>query len=461
MKINILDIVKKLVKWDNKLEIYTQGYDNLYPERQERLISNSITAKMGADLMFQYIIGEGLGVSDSYKVNKTQNLIDFATDLTMSIVKQRGAFIHFDYNMNFEPVNPVIMPFDRCRIGKKDSKEYNGKILYKIDWTDQKESVVSYNVFSDNPKVIEKQIENAGGIEKYKGQILFINLDRHLTYPLSRVDAVANDCDSETQASVYRNQLLRKGFFGKQIVVTPPLIQNDLEPTYIDEHGNTVPNREWRQKEDEATQVKETIEQFIGAENAGGAMLMQLPDFEGSIDDVFKVIRIDSSMDDKMFEYTEGRVSTNILMAFNNLPEGLVKSPNNSLLGNSGESLRVLQDMYWKNCSKDRKIVERILTDILKKREDWNNGVIEFTPITGDNADASELDSKKLEAQASLKGSVGGVQGILAIQSSVSQGLTDYESAITILNEIFGLDDALARSILGTPEEGVITESNI
>jgi hypothetical protein len=55
-----------------------------------------------------------------------------------------------------------------------------------------------------------------------------------------------------------------------------------------------------------------------------------------------------------------------------------------------------------------------------------------------------------LESQATLKGSVGGVQALLQIQQSVSSGLTDVESAIVIISEIFSSE--LARQMLGTPK---------
>lgn len=60
------------------------------------------------------------------------------------------------------------------------------------------------------------------------------------------------------------------------------------------------------------------------------------------------------------------------------------------------------------------------------------------------------------EAKAKLKGSVGGVQGILEIQASVSQGITDYNAAIALLDEIFGFDEATAKRILGTPKKQTI-----
>jgi len=457
MKIDILEIIKNVVKWDDKLEIYTNGIDNMYPERVDRLKNNSITAKMASEMMIQYIIGGGLGNADNYKISDKQKLIDFATDVADDITNHRGVFIHFDYNLDFEPVNPKVLPFERCRIGKKDSNDYNGKIYYKINWLDKKETPIVFDVYNNEKVIVSNQVEKAGKIQKYKGQVLFINLDRNYVYPLSRIDAVLNDCDSEAQSSVYRNQLLRKGFFGKQIVVTPPLVTNDEPEDILNPQGQLVRNPKWMRKEDEGKQVKETIEKFIGAENAGGALLMQLPDFEGKIDDVFKVIKIDSTLDDKMFEYTENVTSKNILMAFNNLPVGLVKNPDSAMFGNSGESLKAMQEMYYKNCDKDRKIVETIINDIVQNQEMWQGGYIEFLPIISEEADINQADVKKLEAQAQLKGSVGGVQALLSIQQAVSQGLTDLESAVVIISEIYGISDELARKMLGTPKEVVQT----
>lgn len=55
------------------------------------------------------------------------------------------------------------------------------------------------------------------------------------------------------------------------------------------------------------------------------------------------------------------------------------------------------------------------------------------------------------EAQDMLRGSVGGVQGILSIQEKVSQGITEYDSAIAILKTIYGFTQEEAEAILGSP----------
>ena len=56
------------------------------------------------------------------------------------------------------------------------------------------------------------------------------------------------------------------------------------------------------------------------------------------------------------------------------------------------------------------------------------------------------------EAKANLKGSVGGVQGILEIQKSVSIGVTDYDAALSILELIYGIGMDDGKRILGEPK---------
>jgi hypothetical protein len=381
MKVTVFEIVKRLVTWDKKLEIYQNGADNLYPERIDRLINNSVTAKMASEMMVQYVLGKGFGEADNFKINDSQKLIDFAINVADSLVRQRGIAIHFDYNLNFEPINPKVLDFTKVRLGLKDSKQYNGKILFKNDWSNNKEDAVVFDVFNKSDKIVQAQIEKAGTIEKYKGQVMYINLDSRYYYPLSRIDAVINDCDSESQAAIYKNMILRKGFFGKQIIMTPPLISNDEPEMVLNDLGELVRNREFARRQAEADEVKKTIESFIGSENAGGALMIESPDFINGIDTIFKIQKIDSTLDDKVFEYTENSVSKNILMAFNNIPVALVKSPDSAMFGNSGESITEAKKMYWENTSKERNKLETIINDIVQNLPDWQGQYLFVQPL--------------------------------------------------------------------------------
>ena len=73
---------------------------------------------------------------------------------------------------------------------------------------------------------------------------------------------------------------------------------------------------------------------------------------------------------------------------------------------------------------------------------------------------SSSADDKRLEAQAALKGTVGGVQGILEIQRSVSTGITEREAAVVLLEQIYGFTREQAESMIGNPKpvEQIATE---
>ena len=78
-----------------------------------------------------------------------------------------------------------------------------------------------------------------------------------------------------------------------------------------------------------------------------------------------------------------------------------------------------------------------------------------------DTTDIVSGDSETLKAQAALRGSVGGVQGVLGIQQSVSDGLTDFDSAITILMEIYGFTRSVSEALLGKPDETAELNSHV
>jgi len=61
-------------------------------------------------------------------------------------------------------------------------------------------------------------------------------------------------------------------------------------------------------------------------------------------------------------------------------------------------------------------------------------------------------EEARKKSQAELKGSVGGVTALLEVQKSVSEGTTDLEAAVEIIKEIFGIEETIARKMLGTPK---------
>ena len=84
--------------------------------------------------------------------------------------------------------------------------------------------------------------------------------------------------------------------------------------------------------------------------------------------------------------------------------------------------------------------------------------------ISGESTPTDKIEEPidiELEAKARLKGTVGGVNGILEIQRAVSAGTADYQSAISMLDLIYGFSNDEAKRILGTPKKIKQTEAAI
>lgn len=378
MKTLLIEVWKRLTPWNKSADVYANDTDNAYPERMDRLINNSVTAKSAATIMVQYLIGKGYGTDvDTLIINKEQNLklIDFADDVADDLVKQRGVFIHVNWNALYQISDFSVIPFEWCRVGKTDSNDYSGKIAVCKEWLKPKKADIQLiDVFNPRKKVIDAQVEKAGGWEHYKGQILFVNMDTKLLYPLSRIDAVAEDCDSEAQASVYKNRLLRKGFFGNTLVVTRPLVGDGLEP------GSTA----LLDAESERERFQQAIKDSLGAQNTGGVLCLEM-DFAGEkLEDAILIKQIESKIDDKLFNYTETSVRENILVAFNNLPAGLIKTNEASLFGNSGEAIREMKRTYWENTTKERCLLTALINDLLERSQDYSTLKIEPLKLIND-----------------------------------------------------------------------------
>jgi hypothetical protein len=378
MRTLLIDVWKRLTPWSKSADVYANDTDNAYPERMDRLINNSVTAKSAAAIMVQYLIGKGYGTdADNLMINKEKNLklIDFADDVADDLVKQRGVFIHINWNALYQISNCSVVPYEWCRIGKKDSNDYAGKVAISKEWLKPKRSEIELvDIYNPRKAVIDVQVEKAGGWEHYKGQILFINMDTKLIYPLSRIDSVSEDCDSEAQASIYKNKLLRKGFFGNTLVVTRPLVGEGLEP------GSTA----LTEAESERERFQQAIKDSLGAQNTGGVLCLEM-DFAGEkLDDAILIKQIESKIDDKLFNYTETSVRENILVAFNNLPAGLIKTNEASLFGNSGEAIREMKRTYWENTTKERSLLTAVINQLLQRSQDYASLIVEPLKLIDD-----------------------------------------------------------------------------
>ena len=384
----LIELFKRPVQYDKTLKIYLNGFNNEYPERIERLTNNSVTAKQCSNMLSQFLAGKGWGkVHNAFMVNKDLSLLEFTHKLSQSIARQRGYYVHLNYNLNREFTSIDVLPFVQCRIGKKDDEQYNGKIAISKDWQkpdDKDNKPILIDVFNSNKEVIEAQFEEYGE-DGYKGQVLFKNMDYNTDYPYATIDAVQEDCDSEMQASIYKNRGLRKGFFGKTLVITPPMTGAKPEQNA----GETIVAK-FNEQVNERQKFRDAIKDFIGAENNSGILHIEMEyDSDEGIDKVILFKNIEANIDDKLFAYTETSVSNNIRFAHNNIPSILVREEGGKMFGSSGESIREAKLFYFDQTTMERMMLIKTITDLMGNFAGFK-GELKYEPLIEAEKDKKE-----------------------------------------------------------------------
>lgn len=352
----LLELWNRVIKVDVKENVYLNGENNLYPNEIERVVLNSPTARRASNMLAKFIAGSGITLRDGSTdmlVNRRKGL--YLTDIIKrsaeDIAVQDGAFIRVGYVFNdqtneLEPRPIEVLNYTRCRISKEDDDDNPGKIIYK-DFEEKKsmfrkgakqkwfypfnpdQNVVLAQMQNDTPdKPIDEQIKN------YRGQVMYLNLTPKFTYASSKFESVYNDCDTEYRMSLYSNAITREGFLGKVAVLTQGL------------------------DDEQAKQVDEDLQMWLGAENASHLFRLDLENAD-DLDKVLKIITVESQYDDDQFVNLDKRIRRNILGAANNIPEQMVNSTEGAMFGSSGDAYRELKEFYSEQTEGERRALER------------------------------------------------------------------------------------------------------
>lgn len=358
-KSTFIKLFGKLIKYDRNLKIFKNGVDNNYAELVEDAIDNSVTATRCAELVADCISGQGFGDELNNLIvheEKETTLLQFAQDIAESFSRQKGVYIHCNFDGNFKIKDMDVQSFVDCRVGKKDDDSHNGKILVCSDWTDKNVSKKAreVDVYNYKENVIKSQVNKAGSIDKYNGQMFYFKFGKYI-YPLSPIHPALNDAESEAEASVYKHTSLKKGFFGKTLVVTKPLVDDMLEDSDPDTYNQQMSERD---------QFKKTIKQFMGASNADGVLHIEMEFESDDLEKEFVVKQIESNIDDKLFAHTEDSVANNICVAFR-VPQILVRPKDSSLFASSGELITQAKIFLQEQTVNERMILEQIVNKLM------------------------------------------------------------------------------------------------
>lgn len=197
---------------------------------------------------------------------------------------------------------------------------------------------------------------------------------------------------------------------------------------------------------------KQINKKYKGSANAGKIILT----YSLNAENVPQITPIELNDSDERFDLLRGVVQQKILTGHRVTSPMIfgVKTPGQ--LGGRSEIIDAY-DLYLKTVitPKQRKI-EEVFNKLLIANEIQDELLIEkyniYAPVNEEEGASGADVDKEAEARAQLRGSFGGVQGILQIQSSVSQGLTTRPSAIALLELIYGLTPEESARIVGDPQ---------
>lgn len=313
--------------------------DNAYPTRIERIIDGSVTAKASAAMLKRFIIGDGFQnaqlndiIVGKDRFGRDTTLYQILGTVAHSVSYFHGFYLRLQYNGDFKVTGMRKEKFKHCRFGETDTQDVAGKIVVYDNWDKQKKSRLirdkwnRVDVYNTNHNAIEAQIAAAGGFDKWKGQIFFWFADDEYVYPVSPVDPVIYDADTEKQISMFKNGELRRGFFMKYII-----------------HHTAFANP----KDGEDFQTK--IAKMMGGGHEYSSLVLEGKfDAEGKLiaGENIAVEKIEQNVNDKLFDAYEKSTINQIRKAFYAIPQILIDYEDGKLGTTSGEALRQASEFY-------------------------------------------------------------------------------------------------------------------
>ena len=349
-------------------KIVLNGDDNNYPERIERVINNSITAKMAVNKWISFVIGLGFAKNNEKIITKSGlSAYKVLSHSVRDLGYQKAWAWHINYTAEGKPILVDVIAFKRVRKTEEDKKGNTGVLFIKNDWNNQN-SILKKNrnkknwLYPYNPDISvindQRNDDNPKGtpqekIKNFRGQLYISSLEPENIYPSSFIDPAYNDADSEYRISQFRNNRLKNGFLGATMIFT-----RDSE----DENGDFSPLVD-----------SDELQTLLGSD---GANLMQVSvnvDGDQRIKDYVHVEQIKGDVDTQQFIHDEKKIEEHILQAYS-IPRILVQTGDGSMFGANGETLTTAQQIFQMETAKYRKAVEQSFEEVLGVK-------IQITPL--------------------------------------------------------------------------------
>ena len=337
------------VKVDKRTEVFNFGSDNAFPSMVEALINMSVTSKTCSARVAKAIYGKSFGDAGKVIVNsKGQSLNEVLRIAAGEYAKHNNCYLQIGYNLQFEMNSIVVVPVTDVRLGKADDKGYSGKFIVYDNWNKQKSRRIMnsefevYDRYNANKEVIQKQIEKAGTIQDYNGQILHVKKDSAFVYSITDLNPALSEALLEANSQTFRSKGAQKGFLNTKLLVVQPF-----------------------KDDNERKDFKKELNEVRGADNSSEVVLLEASQVSDDLAKQINLNDLSGEYNDKLFVYSDAQAEKNICKAFT-VPLILVSQTDNSMFGQSGELLKEAKIQLWESREEDRDQLEEVFATLMK-----------------------------------------------------------------------------------------------
>lgn len=339
------------VEYYSRFKLQSYGNDNLYPQHLQSITRASGTAELCLNRYAKFIEGYGFAneeISDVVVNHVGTTADELLHDIAQDVARFGGFALHVNYNVLCQITEINFVPFENCRLEEEDDAGNVARILVHPDWSGKKtrnghvirvdeRNIDRIHVFNPAPEVVTAQVINAGGIDNYKGQILWVSLNGRYQYPTPIYDAVVTDISTDEGLGNIKYRNVRNNF-----LVSCMLIARKGVPK-IDENGNKV---------EQQLISDEDLTTFQGDENTSKILYVELENDE----DKPEVVQFPTRNYDKEFSVTDTSVVERIYAQFH---QELFYSIRIGKLGFSGDVMRDAYQYYAGEVTNEQRFIER------------------------------------------------------------------------------------------------------
>lgn len=346
------------VEYLQRFHCQSYGADNLYPQNVMDITNASGTAKLCLSRYEKFVEGYGFDneMLSEVVIDRDGSTMDDLLHLVAKDLTRFGGFaLQINYNVLGEVTEVNSIPFEQCRLEECDDSGYVAHILQHPDWRGRKTRngrrifvddahVTKFHVFNPDPLVVQKEIEDAGGIEGYNGQILWVSMDGKYIYPTPIYDACITEISTDEGLGNIKYRNVRNNF-----LVACMLIAKKGVPR-INEKGEEV-ERQMISDED--------LKAFQGDTEGSKILYVELENDE----DEPKVVEFPAKNFDKEFSTTDASVIERIYSQFH---QELFYSIRIGKLGFSGDVMQDAYEYYAGEVTNEQRFIERAFAKLFK-----------------------------------------------------------------------------------------------